>query len=457
MEIVSLFGSVKNYDKGLLKITNLVNNTLAELGMPVKELNLGPPTTVPYYDGIKSQVAAEFINEIKNASGLIIATTAGICGVSSVLQTFLEHLEVEPDVLKHKNCMLIVLSTAGETSTINSLSKTVTSLGGYDSVRIFLDEKFFGTQNNKELVEKQIEDFYRMVRQKRKFYTPKVGKDSHAEYPMVLPTQPPHPQPYVPPTYVADSYPEQYQEQYQMPQQAAAGSGASMQQPQHTSTNVYQGSFMGGQRAVGPQLAQPQHQPTFAPDPVARYSVPPPPNPMTQNSTPYNSSVIDNFNKRQDEDIQEITSFFSKKYNAAPEPVQEIPTQYRATSMARPTENTATAMPSQKTPRQITASLIHHYQPQLAGDLNCSIQLNISGASGFDGYILVNGMDCSYYDGNTNNPTLTVISNENDWIRVITGKVSAQKAFMTGSLKIKGNFVMLTRFDQIFNTSKNYA
>ena len=110
----------------------------------------------------------------------------------------------------------------------------------------------------------------------------------------------------------------------------------------------------------------------------------------------------------------------------------------------------------QKTPRQLTKGLVHYYQPQLSNNLICAIQLNVEGINGFDGYFLINNKDCEYYDGVFENPSVTIISNEINWLNIVTGKISAQKSFMTGNIKIKGNFVLITKFDQMFNISKNY-
>lgn len=428
MSIISLFGAMKNYDKGLSKISMVVNKTLGELGIAVKEINLGPPTSIPTYDGIQSQAAMEIMTAIRGASGVVFCTTASFCGVSSVMQNFLEHLEADKNVLAEKNCMIIIMGEDNEI--MNGFAKALNNIGAYDSVRIMLDNNYFKNPHNAKLIEKQVEDFYRMVRQKRKFYTKAAGLASAQA---MQPPQPPQPTQF---TYDPYSRPEDSRPPYeynQPPQDVYAPSQQNNQPPAYnyeiskpqfetiqTDNNVYQGPF----------------NPAQSQQPVSQYREEPP---RPANVTPYNNeSIIDNFNRRQSEDVQEITNFFSKK------------------QLAEPLMATNPAPVQHKTPRQLTAGLVHHYQPQLAGDLNCTIQINVTGRGGFDGYLLIKGTDCYYYDGNVNAPTLTVLSDEKNWVDVVTGKVSAQKAFMTGSLKIKGNFVILTRFDQIFNTSKNY-
>ena len=431
--IAYLFGGVKTYDKGLLNITSLVNSTMQELGMGIKELNLGPPATIPFYDGVRSSQVQEIIENIRAASGVIFATTAGISGASAVLHTFLEHLEQERDILKDKNCMIIVMSNKGDYHVVDYLSRYISNLGGYDSVRMLLDQAFFERGANQAIAEKQIEDFYRMVKAKRKFYRPHASASTPA---MDQPTDPVRPY----------NFPSEPQPFVPAPSQA--------DRAQHILQNY---EALNNQGAVYTPSGNPYPQP----NPVAYQPQPSQLAPTHQ------------------EDIEDIANFFQKKINPAASPPSN---QQNYAPPHRPNEPifstsqdfSPTLNPSlpnspanqwfaneavnigQKTPRQLTASLIHHYQPHVAGDLACVLQMEVSGPNGFSGYITINGAHCTYQDGQTSNPSLTVLSDETNWTQVITGKMSAQKAFMTGNLKIKGNFVLLTRFDQIFNTSKNY-
>lgn len=470
--ITYLFGGVKNYDKGLLKVTTLVNNTMQELGMGIKELNLGPPATIPYYDGVKSLQAQDIIENIRASQGVIFATTAGPSGASAVLHTFLEHLEQERDILKDKNCMIIVMSTMGDYGVINYLSRYITNLGGYDSVRMLLDQAFFDRSSNQEIAEKQIEDFYRIIRQKRKFYKPYAGitvnqpgiitvdqpDPMEQVRPYVFPSeagvtginvpkaQPNTPQPLIDPS-IYDSMPnfkDSYQQQPYVQQN----------QPIDTKTQ----NILQNYEALNKN--DPQNQGVvYTP---SNFNTP-----QNQPTGTWNNSNL-NLNHNQQEDVEDIASFFSKKINLPHTPTgqQTYPQESAAFS---PTINPSLPnspanqwfaadadVAGKKTPRQLTASLIHHYQPQIAGDLSCILQMEVSGAGGFSGYIVIDGANCEYFDGKIENSSLTIISDEANWTNVITGKMSAQKAFMTGTLKIKGNFVLLTRFDQIFNTSKNY-
>ncbi|MCL1924453.1 MAG: SCP2 sterol-binding domain-containing protein, partial [Defluviitaleaceae bacterium] len=133
---------------------------------------------------------------------------------------------------------------------------------------------------------------------------------------------------------------------------------------------------------------------------------------------------------------------------------QITPPQTVTQETATPEINVPSPAPIKETARQQTAKLVHLFQPQLSKDLNCKIQLSISGEEAFEGFIAINGTTCNYHDGQTQNPTLLITADDENWSSVATGKLSAQKAFMTGQIKIKGNYVLLMRFDQIFKFNK---
>lgn len=433
MEIVSLFGAMLSYDKGLSKVTKLIYSTLKELGVTVNETNLGF-SSIPYFDGIKSQSVDPIVKSIKKADGIIIATTSSFSTCSSIIQTFFEHLDVDDykEILKQKNCMLVVVGNENTSFVpINHLSSIVNELGGYDSTRILLDTKFISEFTNNpayaEIIEKQVEDFYRIIRQKRNFYLPNKGVNLSN---------------FVPTSNVSNANNSMLDNtpnlQYNTPINPVVNNTPNIQNnvpvsnPVINNNPTYQNKYNSNSanRTTNNSLS-----------------------PLTQGSQSYNSRAIDDFNNKQNDDIKEITQFFSQRY-------QNLENQNAPTNDKPKLEPLMPAMPSttqKKTCRQLTASLVHHFQPQLSGGLVATIQINITGNENFSGYIQINNVDCYYYDGIADAPTISIISNDKVWTDVLTGKVTAQKCFMTGNLKIKGNFVLLTKFDQLFNTSKNLA
>lgn len=492
MEIVSLFGAMVSYDKGLSKVTKLIYSTLKELGVKVSETNLAY-NSVPYYDGIKSEIVEPIVKSIKNADGVIIATTAFSSMYSSIIQTLFEHMTDEQykDTFKQKNCMLLVVSNE-ENSLIamNNLAITLNNLGAYDSTRVLLDHKFIREFSSNpalsEIIERQVEDFYRIIRQKRHYYIPAkdnniagvISNNMAGALPSNLVSSLPS---NVAPSQPSNVVSSQQNQQNSMLSSQQPSMMDNQQSPMHSSQ---QNNMLGGQQSsMNPMLSSQQsnmmgsQQNNMAPQQqnnalgsqssnmtnTIKSSAHPELQgiqnkilPNYSNMNNMSTMAIENFNNKQTEDIKEITQFFSQKH-------QGLETSARPRAPLPNSDNLLLeplmpAMPEVTQPkncRQLTASLVHYYQPQLAGGLVATIQINISGNEEFNGYIQIDNFDCNYYDGIANAPTITIISSDKVWIDVLTGKVTAQKSFMTGNLKIKGNFVLLTKFDQIFNTSKN--
>ncbi len=156
----------------------------------------------------------------------------------------------------------------------------------------------------------------------------------------------------------------------------------------------------------------------------------------------YEKLSLDNLNESQEEDINELAQFFASKLNVQPKSAELLFTN-EITPERAPTPRT-------KTLRQMTQSLPHYFQPQLSGGLNAVIQLNISGDESISSYISINNTECTYTEGNHSSPDLTVLADCGIWGDILKGKLTAQKAFLVGKLKVRGNFVMLNKFDQLF-------
>ena len=82
-------------------------------------------------------------------------------------------------------------------------------------------------------------------------------------------------------------------------------------------------------------------------------------------------------------------------------------------------------------------------------------QINITGEEEFDGYYEIGNHSCQYVEGIHAEPSITVISSAKAWQDILKGKLSSQKSFMTGQIKVRGNFVLLSKFDQAFDFGKN--
>ena len=168
------------------------------------------------------------------------------------------------------------------------------------------------------------------------------------------------------------------------------------------------------------------------------------------------------FTDRQEQEVDEISRLFSEKYSNGDfkAPVSdeqeffkiggEIVPISSPKSFSTPLSQSPVVEYRAKTVQQITQNLPRYFQPQLSSGLQCVIQLNISGDETFQGFIYIHSTECSYNEGTAPAPDIIVMADSAVWMDVLKGKHTAQKAFMIGGIKVRGDFVLLTKFDALF-------
>ena len=157
-------------------------------------------------------------------------------------------------------------------------------------------------------------------------------------------------------------------------------------------------------------------------------------------------SVESSLSDGRQKDIDEISNFFAKKFKVNDDESLEF----------NETVQISTAPSAQKiTLAQKTSALTHYFKAGQADGLKAVISLNISGKDAFEGYIEINGVDCDFHMGLADAADVSIIAEGSKWSEIIKGKTSAQKAFMIGQIKVRGNFVLLSRFDQLFDFGRN--
>ncbi len=333
-----------------------VTETLTELGLTIAVADISNLETKP---SSEMRVILEGIaKHTVDCRGVVIAYDAGLLAPSLSVQAFLNA------VWRNNGLRELPIMTIGASDfTDNALAaseyvtRVITKLGAYEAQRVVISPPFTNAdmaETLKEIVQKQAEDYYRFIRQNRKYLIP-------------------DPQP-----------------------SARAASAAELSEAEQAIL------------AAAPTMEEL----------LKKYGA--------STSTP-------------DSDIAELTRLYGAKVNNVPNaPV--TPREFLTTPAAQAPVTTL----------QQTKSMIHRYKPQFSNGLNAVFQLNITGAEHFDGYITVDGINARFDTGLHESPDLTIISDYKVWYEVLSGKHSAQKAFMVGSLKVRGNFVLLSRFDQLF-------
>lgn len=163
MKILIIYGGNGLADDLSLTAIKRICTVLTELEVEVKQYNL------TYTD-----ITEEITEELQSSEGVILATTVDWIGIGGRMQTFLDQCnKFNNQFFSNKYLMSVVLTKkSGDRDASNYLLKCWDMLGGIEGVNICGKiEKFIQLETDENVlsvIDKKTEDFYRIIRQKRK-------------------------------------------------------------------------------------------------------------------------------------------------------------------------------------------------------------------------------------------------------------------------------------------------
>jgi putative sterol carrier protein len=93
-----------------------------------------------------------------------------------------------------------------------------------------------------------------------------------------------------------------------------------------------------------------------------------------------------------------------------------------------------------KTPKDFFDEVLpSRFKPEKALGINVTAQINITGPNGGYWVVTIENQKLEVKEGTHPSPTLEIKMAETDYMDLINGKMSGEKAFITGKLKFKGN------------------
>jgi putative sterol carrier protein len=105
---------------------------------------------------------------------------------------------------------------------------------------------------------------------------------------------------------------------------------------------------------------------------------------------------------------------------------------------------------SNSTPQQVFDGMRQSFQAQKAKGVHARYQWQLSGAQGGEWWIDVNDGKFKMGKGKIDNPNVTFLAKDKDWVAVSNGQLGGTWAYMTGRLKIRGDQGLARKLGQIF-------
>ncbi len=99
-----------------------------------------------------------------------------------------------------------------------------------------------------------------------------------------------------------------------------------------------------------------------------------------------------------------------------------------------------------KTPRDFFDNILPtRFKPEKAAGIDVVAQVSIIGPNGGDWVVIIKDQKLEVTEGVHQSPKLTVTMKEKDYLDVINGKISGERAFFSGKLQVKGDIILALR------------
>jgi len=102
------------------------------------------------------------------------------------------------------------------------------------------------------------------------------------------------------------------------------------------------------------------------------------------------------------------------------------------------------------TPQQVFDGMRESFKADKAKGVHARYQWELSGPNGGEWWIDVNDGTYKMGKGKIDNPSVTFITSDKDWVAMSNGKLKGTWAFMTGRLKVRGSQTVARKLDEIF-------
>lgn len=104
----------------------------------------------------------------------------------------------------------------------------------------------------------------------------------------------------------------------------------------------------------------------------------------------------------------------------------------------------------QSTPQEVFDAMHDAFKPEKALGIHARYQFLISGPQGGEWWVEVSEGSDKMGRGRIENPNVTIITSDKDWVALSNDKLSGVWASLTGRLKVRGSQTLARKLDEMF-------
>jgi putative sterol carrier protein len=106
--------------------------------------------------------------------------------------------------------------------------------------------------------------------------------------------------------------------------------------------------------------------------------------------------------------------------------------------------------PENTTPQEVFDDMRTSFQTEKAKGVHARYQWQVSGPKGGEWWIEVDDGTSKMGKGKINNPNVTFLASDKDWVALSNGTLGGTWAFLTGRLKIRGDKGLAKKLGEMF-------
>lgn len=102
-----------------------------------------------------------------------------------------------------------------------------------------------------------------------------------------------------------------------------------------------------------------------------------------------------------------------------------------------------------KTPREFFEKVLPvRFKPDKAEGVDVTVQVDISGVNGGSWTVTITDQKLDVKEGVHPSPTMAISMAETDYMDLVNGKISAERAFFAGKIRFNGNIALALRLKE---------